>query len=317
MTEMIRVRAAVLVLALVTAILPVQGQEAEDPSAQPFTELKGCTLLPNQANDGDSFHVHTPDGKEHIFRLYFVDCPEDRSDFPDRVAEQAAYFGINSQRAVQIGLDAARFTSHRLTGTFTVYTRWKDALGKSELQRFYAFIKIGPDYLQDLLVQNGLARIYGVRTPLPDGKDSRVYLAHLAALEQEAKGKKLGGWGGGAVSAAPKPKPSSFDEFFHKKAASQQPVASPVASPATSPAVVPTTTPALKPVAPAPTPAVTGAALQPAPSVAAAASDVKVWVNTKSGIYSMPGQRYYGKTAEGKYMTEAEAVKAGYRPSKN
>jgi hypothetical protein len=40
-----------------------------------------------------------------------------------------------------------------------------------------------------------------------------------------------------------------------------------------------------------------------------------VWVNTESGIYHKQGSRYYGKTKQGKYMTEADAIKAGYRPS--
>lgn len=38
-----------------------------------------------------------------------------------------------------------------------------------------------------------------------------------------------------------------------------------------------------------------------------------VWVNTKSGVYWMPGSRYYGKTKQGKYLSEDEAIKAGYR----
>jgi hypothetical protein len=40
-----------------------------------------------------------------------------------------------------------------------------------------------------------------------------------------------------------------------------------------------------------------------------------VWVNTDSGIYHKPGSRWYGKTKQGKYMTEADAQKAGYRAS--
>ena len=34
-----------------------------------------------------------------------------------------------------------------------------------------------------------------------------------------------------------------------------------------------------------------------------------VWVNTKSHVYHTSSSRYYGKTKEGKYMTE-EAAKA-------
>jgi hypothetical protein len=39
-----------------------------------------------------------------------------------------------------------------------------------------------------------------------------------------------------------------------------------------------------------------------------------VWVNTESKVFHREGSRYYGKTKQGKYMSEADAVKAGYRP---
>lgn len=43
--------------------------------------------------------------------------------------------------------------------------------------------------------------------------------------------------------------------------------------------------------------------------------DVKVWVNTASGVYHCPGTRWYGATKHGEYMTQAEAQKKGYRPA--
>ena len=56
---------------------------------------------------------------------------------------------------------------------------------------------------------------------------------------------------------------------------------------------------------------------KPAPSVAKAApSKGMVWVNTDSKVFHHEGDRWYGKTKQGKYMTEADALKDGYRPAK-
>ena len=49
---------------------------------------------------------------------------------------------------------------------------------------------------------------------------------------------------------------------------------------------------------------------------AGSASADKVWVNTKSGKYFLPGARYYGKTKEGQYMTETEAKNQGFTAAK-
>jgi hypothetical protein len=50
--------------------------------------------------------------------------------------------------------------------------------------------------------------------------------------------------------------------------------------------------------------------------IAAAKAAGKVWVNTETGVYHKSGQ-WYGATKQGKFMTEDEAIKAGYRAAKN
>ena len=41
-----------------------------------------------------------------------------------------------------------------------------------------------------------------------------------------------------------------------------------------------------------------------------------VWVNLDTKVFHREGDRYYGNTKNGKFMTEADAVKAGYREAK-
>jgi len=42
-----------------------------------------------------------------------------------------------------------------------------------------------------------------------------------------------------------------------------------------------------------------------------------VWVNLDSGVYHYPNSRYYGKTKNGKYMSESDATGAGYHAAAN
>jgi hypothetical protein len=41
----------------------------------------------------------------------------------------------------------------------------------------------------------------------------------------------------------------------------------------------------------------------------------EVWVNTRSGKYWKPGSRYFGKTKEGEFMPELDALDRGYSPA--
>jgi DNA uptake protein ComE-like DNA-binding protein len=156
--------------------------------------MKDCRLIPNPANDGDSFHVKVG-GKEYLFRLYFVDAPETDEMTPRRLIDQAKYFNITVPQAIEVGRAAKDFTRVRLSQPFTVFTHMSDAMGQSRLQRFYAFVETQGGDLGEQLVGNGLARNYGFKAVPPGKASSRIELQKLQRLEDEARQEKIGAWG--------------------------------------------------------------------------------------------------------------------------
>src|SRR6266446_4780285 len=174
-----------VVFLLATAGLRAQGE---------WTKLEHCQLIPNPANDGDSFHVRA-NAKEYIFRLYFVDAPETDAENPARLVEQAKYFGISVPQVIEVGEAAKAFTREKLAEPFTVSTRMANAMGRSNTERFYAFVQTKEGDLGEQLVANGLARIYGRRVTPPGASSSAAERQKLEGLKDEAKRRKVGGWG--------------------------------------------------------------------------------------------------------------------------
>ncbi len=70
------------------------------------------------------------------------------------------------------------------------------------------------------------------------------------------------------------------------------------------------TTPQTAPAAPQTSAPATKGAKAPMQEAPGGGPD-KVWVNTNSSVYHCPGDRFYGKTAHGRYMTEPAAKAAG------
>src|SRR6266576_3793546 len=136
-----------------------------------WVKLEHCHLVPDPANDGDSFHV-SANAKEYLFRLYFVDAPETDAADPARLIEQAKHFGISVPQVIEVGEAAKEFTQEKLAEPFTVVTRMANAMGRSNTERFYAFVQTKEGDLGEQLAANGLARIHGTTAAPPGGSTS-------------------------------------------------------------------------------------------------------------------------------------------------
>jgi competence protein ComEA len=194
---------------------PTSVEGANEKSASgDLQKLASCRLVSADWSDGDSFPVTLPDGKELTVRLYGVDCIEwhvrDDSD-ARRLRAQRRYFGLASgaaeesiARAKDFGARAAARVKVLLARPFVVHTAFADGRGDSRYSRVYAFIETadGRD-LGSQLVEEGLARAYGVYRRTPDGKDAEEYRARLRDLELAAAGKKVGIWAATDWAALP------------------------------------------------------------------------------------------------------------------
>lgn len=174
---------------------------------QPLTRLDGCRLVSAAWADGDSFPVQTGDGKELTIRLYGADCLEwhvaDDSD-ARRLRAQRRYFGIaqvesDPQKSITVakgfGETAGLRVRELLSRPFTVFTAYADARGDGKHQRVYGFVQLddGRD-LSRVLVEEGLARAFGVSRSTPAGESADEYREALRDLELQAARLGHGIW---------------------------------------------------------------------------------------------------------------------------
>jgi len=170
--------------------------------AVPVEEMqtfKDCRYIASEWADGDSFTVELAPGRQEVVRLYFADCPEtsavQESD-QRRVREQSAHFGVEDPKiTMEVGRRAAEETARVLAQPFTVHTSMSPALGRSAHRRIYAFITTADGHdLGEWLVENGLARSYGVGRTTPGGLAVDDAKAKLDDLELLAAVRRVGLW---------------------------------------------------------------------------------------------------------------------------
>ncbi len=158
-----------------------------------WVELKNCELSQTKSNDGDSFHATHMD-KEYVLRLYLIDTPETDLSQIERNVEQMKDFDSSLERLLSSGKLASDVTKKALAQPFTVITKGEDAMGRSQIDRTYAFIKTadGTD-LAEILLSHGLARSHGKETQLPTSKTNLKQ--KYDKIESKAKREKVGIWG--------------------------------------------------------------------------------------------------------------------------
>ncbi|SKA84243.1 hypothetical protein SAMN02745166_00995 [Prosthecobacter debontii] len=177
--------------------LPDEGG-APNPVEEKFLIFPKASLVESRANEADTLRIRIGND-EYIFVLYFVDALEATMTHPQRVAEQARYFGHTTEKVItSTGEEAAAYVTELLkTRPFEVLTRWERV---PNTLRYYALIRFLREdghrvYLMDLLLRKGYARLDGVDTALPgDSRDLPTYLAELMALGRRAREEKEGVW---------------------------------------------------------------------------------------------------------------------------
>jgi len=177
-----------------------QEKAFERKDRQLGAETVSCSLVDSEYNNGDTFLLKTDDGVVFDAHLYGVDAFETSNEFPSIVSEQAKYFGITNEQAIELGNKAREFIKTQLTKGHQTKTiafttpafnlLKKDSNNKSVLD---GEIIVDGESLACLLVKGGLVKIYGT---IPHTRPEYIVSREkLLQLEEEAKKEKVGGWG--------------------------------------------------------------------------------------------------------------------------
>lgn len=177
---------------MIALLLSVVGQSWAAEHRE-WVTLTNCVYVAAKDNDGDSFRVRSGTN-EFTLRLYYVDAPETNLKYAERTREQSEHFGITLDEAMKAGTKARDRVQELLGEPFVVRTRWASAAGRGRETRYYAVVEVGGKSLAEVLVSEGLVRTKGVAPKLPTGEKAAAYMERLAALEREARQKRLGAW---------------------------------------------------------------------------------------------------------------------------
>jgi len=181
------------------ALPPGQSLDSGPAALPEFKVFPKARFIESRTNEADTLRIKVSDTEdEQVFVLYFVDALDASWTHPQRVQEQARYFGVSGDKVVSEGLKATQYVTQLLKECpFNVMTRWEQV---PERSRFYALILVEHTpgnwvYLADLLVQQGFARVAGVTTSLPsDARSLNDYALELQALRRQAEQRKAGIW---------------------------------------------------------------------------------------------------------------------------
>src|SRR5277367_5919403 len=112
-----------------------------------------------------------------------------------------------------------------------------------------------------------------------------------------------------AADPTPSPSPTAAASPAKKHSKKSKAAAAETATPAaaSNSAATPAATPTAK----------KHKAPEPQAVQAAGGGNGQVWVNTETHVYHREGSKWYGRTKQGKYMSEADATKEGDKPAKN